>query len=42
MQTVYFTPHGLGGFLYWILLHPVHTFIFRGLIKKIAAHSVVK
>ncbi|WP_345322304.1 DUF2867 domain-containing protein [Candidatus Villigracilis proximus] len=42
MQTVYFTPHGLSGFLYWVLLYPVHIFIFRGLIKKIAAHSVVK
>lgn len=42
MQTVYFTPHGLGGFLYWSLLYPLHVLVFRGLIKGIAYHSVVK
>lgn len=42
IQTAYFTPHGLGGFLYWVLLYPFHTCIFRGLIKSIARNSVVK
>jgi len=37
MQTVYFTPRGLSGFLYWGLLYPVHALVFRGLIKSIAA-----
>lgn len=41
-QTVYFTPHGLSGFLYWFLLYPIHVLVFRGLIKGIASHSVVK
>ncbi|MBK8822281.1 MAG: DUF2867 domain-containing protein [Anaerolineales bacterium] len=42
MQTVYFTPHGFGGFMYWFLFMPIHRVVFCGLIKKIAAHSVVK
>ncbi len=41
-QTAYFTPYGLGGFLYWVLLYPFHTYVFRGLIKGIARNSVVK
>ncbi|HEX7619729.1 MAG TPA: SDR family oxidoreductase [Anaerolineales bacterium] len=35
-QTAYFAPRGLGGFLYWYLLYPIHGFIFSGLIRKIA------
>jgi uncharacterized protein YbjT (DUF2867 family) len=35
-QTAFFAPRGLGGFLYWYLLYPFHTFVFRGLIKAIA------
>lgn len=42
IQTAYFTPHGLGGFLYWVLLYPFHVYVFRGLIKSIAHNSVVK
>jgi uncharacterized protein YbjT (DUF2867 family) len=34
-QTAYFAPRGLGGFLYWYLLSPFHSFIFRGLMKEI-------
>ena len=41
-QTAYFTPRGLGGFLYWYLLYPFHAIIFRWLIKSIARNSVVK
>ena len=42
LQIAYFTPHGLGGFLYWVLLYPFHVYVFRGLIKSIARNSVVK
>jgi uncharacterized protein YbjT (DUF2867 family) len=35
-QTAYFAPRGLGGFLYWYLLYPIHGFIFSGLIRKVA------
>ena len=42
IQTAYFTPFGLGGFLFWVLLYPFHTYVFRGLIKSIASNSVVK
>lgn len=34
-QTVFFSPHGLPGFLYWYLLYPFHQIRFRGLIRKI-------
>jgi uncharacterized protein YbjT (DUF2867 family) len=41
-QTAYFAPHGLGGFLYWYTLYPIHGFIFRGMIRKVAerAHQI--
>jgi uncharacterized protein YbjT (DUF2867 family) len=35
-QTVFFSPRGLPGFLYWYLLYPFHLINFRGLIKSIA------
>jgi len=38
-QTVYFSPHGLGGFLYWYLWYPFHLMSFRGLIKSIVRQS---
>jgi uncharacterized protein YbjT (DUF2867 family) len=38
-QTVFFSPHGLPGFLYWIFLYPFHWMRFRGLIRGIAARS---
>jgi len=38
-QTAYFAPRGLGGFLYWYLLYPIHSHIFSGLIRKIAARA---
>jgi uncharacterized protein YbjT (DUF2867 family) len=34
-QTVFFSPDGLPGFLYWYLLHPFHFSKFRGLIQRI-------
>jgi uncharacterized protein YbjT (DUF2867 family) len=38
-QTVFFSPHGLPGFLYWIFLYPFHWVRFRGLIRGIATQS---
>ena len=38
-QTVFFSPCGLPGFLYWYLLYPFHLIDFRGLIKSIAKQS---
>ncbi len=35
-QTIFFSPRGLPGFLYWYLLYPFHLIHFRGLILKIA------
>jgi len=40
-QTAYFAPRGLPGFLYWHLLYPFHTFVFRGLIRAIARKAEV-
>ncbi|MFN2216197.1 MAG: SDR family oxidoreductase [Anaerolineales bacterium] len=38
-QTAYFAPRGLTGLIYWYSLYPIHTFIFSGLIKKIAERA---
>jgi len=35
-QTAFFAPKGLGGFLYWYLLYPVHALIFSGLARRLA------
>jgi hypothetical protein len=32
--TLFFSPHGLPGFLYWFLLYPFHWLKFRGLLRK--------
>ncbi|NLI10073.1 MAG: SDR family oxidoreductase [Elusimicrobia bacterium] len=37
--TAYFEPKGVFGYLYWYLLYPIHTFIFKGLIKEIKKRS---
>lgn len=39
IQTAYFAPRGLAGFLYWYLLYPIHGFIFSGLINKLALNA---
>ena len=39
MQTAFFAPRGLPGFLYWFLLGPVHRFVFRGMIRAIKRQS---
>jgi uncharacterized protein YbjT (DUF2867 family) len=36
IQTAYFAPKGLGGFLYWYLLYPIHKLVFSGMISAIA------
>lgn len=41
-QTVFFTPHSLGGFLFWYLLRPLWTLLFKFVIKGIARKSVVQ
>jgi uncharacterized protein YbjT (DUF2867 family) len=38
-QTAYFAPRGIPGFLYWYTLYPIHTFIFSGMIRKIAEQA---
>lgn len=38
-QTAYFAPRGLAGFIYWYSLYPIHTFLFSGLIRKIAERA---
>ena len=38
-QIAYFAPHGLIGFLYWYILHPVHHLVFTGLIKAIVRQA---
>lgn len=38
-QTAYFAARGLAGFLYWYLLYPIHSFIFSGMIRKIAERA---
>jgi hypothetical protein len=40
IQTAYFAPRGLLGFLYWWLLYPVHTRVFSSLSGAIAQESV--
>lgn len=36
LQTAFFEPKGLLGFLYWYALYPIHSLIFSGLIRGIA------
>ena len=38
-QTLFFSPRGLPGFLYWYLLYPFHWLRFHGLLRKIAKPS---
>jgi uncharacterized protein YbjT (DUF2867 family) len=36
-QTATFMPHGLSGRIYWFLMLPFHLFMFRGMLREIAA-----
>jgi hypothetical protein len=38
-QTAIFDPSGLAGLLYWYALYPVHRWIFRGMMREIAARA---
>ena len=40
LQTAYFAPRGLLGWLYWYALYPFHALIFSGLIGGIARRAV--
>ncbi len=33
--TAYFEPKGVFGYIYWYMLYPIHTFVFKGLIREI-------
>jgi uncharacterized protein YbjT (DUF2867 family) len=35
-QTVFFAPRGIGGFIHWYLLYPIHIWLFRRIIRGIA------
>jgi uncharacterized protein YbjT (DUF2867 family) len=39
IQTAYFLPHGLWGYLYWYLLKPTHFLIFRDMAKNIVKQA---
>jgi hypothetical protein len=36
VQSAFFAPRGLSGFLYWYLLYPIHGLIFSGMIRNLA------
>ncbi len=36
VQTAIFDPVGLSGLAYWYLLYPLHTLVFRGMLRGIA------
>ena len=36
IQTALYEPKGLAGLLYWYVLYPIHSVIFRGMIAAIA------
>lgn len=39
IQTAYFAPKGLGGFLYWYVLYPLHSLVFSGMISAIVRQA---
>jgi hypothetical protein len=41
IQTAFFAPKGLFGFLYWYLLYPIHALIFSGMIRKVAEQAIL-
>jgi uncharacterized protein YbjT (DUF2867 family) len=40
LQTAFFAPKGLMGWLYWYALYPFHALIFSGMIDEIARRAV--
>ena len=41
-QTAIFDPVGLAGLAYWFALFPLHSLVFRGLLKGIAAQALLR
>jgi uncharacterized protein YbjT (DUF2867 family) len=39
-QTAIFDPAGLSGLLYWYALHPLHRFVFAGMLRGIALRTM--
>ena len=39
IQTVFFAPKGLLGYIYWYLLYPIHQIIFTKMINQLAAKA---
>jgi hypothetical protein len=39
VQTAFFLPKGLGGFLYWYALYPIHGRIFGALVRALAKEA---
>jgi uncharacterized protein YbjT (DUF2867 family)/uncharacterized protein YndB with AHSA1/START domain len=42
VQTAFFAPKGLFGWLYWYALYPIHRIIFSGFIDQIAQRAKLK
>ncbi len=40
VQTAFFAPHGLLGFLYWYALYPIHVLIFSGTIRNLSNMAI--
>lgn len=41
IQTAFFEPKGLPGLAYWYGLYPIHTFIFRRLVRNLAKRALI-
>lgn len=39
VQTAYFAPRGLFGYLYWYAMWPVHRFIFDGMLRRLVERA---
>jgi uncharacterized protein YbjT (DUF2867 family) len=39
IQTAFFAPKGLSGYLYWYFLWPIHTLVFAGTIRKLSRNN---
>ena len=39
LQTAFFAPKGLAGFLYWYVLYPVHSLVFSGMIAAVVKQA---
>jgi hypothetical protein len=40
VQTAFFAPKGLFGFVYWYGLYPIHRIIFGGMIRNVAQRAI--